>query len=171
MKKIFLNNFWWILLFLLLVFLDQYSKYLIRANFSLYQTKQILPILALTYTTNTGVVFGWFAGVNFLFVVVVTLILIFVLISAKEIIKEMGPLGKLVVCLIISGGVGNLIDRIFLGKVTDFIDLQWNYKNIWPIFNFADSYVFIGVCIVIMKYLFTKIKFFKVQKRNVSNSI
>ncbi len=158
--KILKNNIKWYLLATILIFLDQFTKYLVRTNFQLYQTKQILPVLALTYTTNTGIAFGWFQGKvsNVIFIVVILFVLLFLIFSSKNIVEELGCLGKVVLCLIISGGVGNLIDRIFLGKVVDFIDLQWNYKNIWPVFNLADSYVFVGVWIVVISYLVRKIK-------------
>ncbi len=155
----------YLILSIILISLDQITKYLIRTNFTLYQSKQILPILALTYATNTGVVFGLFANYNIIFIFVIIFVLILVAFSAKNIIQEFGATGKIVVCLIISGGIGNLIDRIFLGKVIDFIDLQWNYRNIWPIFNFADSYVFIGVWILVIKYLICSLNFLKKNRR------
>lgn len=150
-----MKNIKWYLLTILLIFLDQLTKYIIRTNFELYQTKQLLPFFALTYTTNTGIAFGLFQGryANFLLIGIVLVVLLFLIFSSKSVVEEVGLLGEVAVCLIISGGVGNLIDRIFLGKVTDFIDLQWNYKNIWPIFNLADSYVFVGVWIMSIGYL------------------
>lgn len=151
MNKI--KDFSYILLCTILIFFDQITKYLVRTNFYIYQTKQLLPYLAITYTTNTGIVFGWFQGANSIFTGVVVIVLITFFLTAKDIISEFGTTGKIAVCLIISGGVGNLIDRILFGKVTDFIDLQWNYRNIWPIFNFADSYIFIGICLLTGKYL------------------
>lgn len=143
----------------ILIFLDQITKYLIRKNFVLHQTKQLTSFLALTYTTNTGVVFGLFEGFNLFFSLVIMLILFIFLYFAKSIKKDIGEtLGNFVICLIFSGGIGNLIDRLFLGKVTDFIDLQWNYKNIWPIFNLADSYVFVGMWVMIINYFLKIIK-------------
>lgn len=158
------KNVKYLFLVLLLVFLDQVTKYLVRANFRLNETRQIFSFLALTYTTNTGIVFGLFPGANMFFIVVVVLVLILVLISAKDIVDEFSSLGKFAICLILSGGVGNLIDRISLGKVVDFIDLQWNYKNIWPIFNLADSYVFVGVWIIALSYIIKEIKLIKEKK-------
>ncbi len=143
---------------LLLVLTDQITKYIIRTNFRLYQTKQLLPFLAITYTTNTGIVFGWFQGANLVFIVVVSIILTIFFLSYKNIVTEFGVVGKIVSCLILSGGVSNLIDRIFFGKVTDFIDLQWNYRNVWPIFNLADSYIFIGICLLTVKYISNLLK-------------
>lgn len=164
------KNIKWLVFTLFLISLDQLTKFLIRTNFKLNETKQIFSFLALTYTTNTGIVFGLFPGANMFFIVVVILVLLFVLLSAAEIINEFGFLGKLVICLILSGGIGNLIDRIFLGKVIDFVDLQWNYRNIWPIFNLADSYVFVGVCLLTLKYVIKEINLLvKKRKKNVSN--
>lgn len=145
-----------------LILFDQITKYLVRKNFFLHQTKQITSFLALTYTTNTGIVFGFFEGFNLFFSIIIGVILVILLFSVKSIKNDLGEnLGNFVIVLIFSGGIGNLIDRIFFGKVTDFIDLQWNYKNIWPVFNFADSYVFIGVWIMIIKYFINITKFKK----------
>ncbi|MCX7956440.1 MAG: signal peptidase II [Endomicrobia bacterium] len=149
--KIKFSNYIWFLVFILLVTLDQTTKFLIKKNFALYQTKHLLPFLSLTYTTNTGIAFGLFQGMNLIFIVVVLFVLIFFLKSSKHLNEEFGKLSNLIMCLILSGGVGNLLDRIFYGEVIDFIDLQWNYKNIWPIFNLADSYVFIGICFITIK--------------------
>ncbi|MCS7227942.1 MAG: signal peptidase II [Endomicrobia bacterium] len=151
-------NLLYILCCVFLIFLDQITKFIVRTNFHLYQSKQILPFLAITYTTNTGIVFGWFQGANLIFTVIIVFILAAFLFTSKSIILEFGTTGKIVIGLIICGGVGNLIDRIFFGKVTDFIDLQWNYKNIWPIFNLADSYIFVGVWVLVIKYLVLTLK-------------
>ncbi len=149
-----------------LIFLDQISKFLIRKNFVLYQTKQITSFLAFTYTTNTGIVFGFFEGFNFFFSIVIVIVLLILIIYAKSIRNDLGEnLGNFVITFIFCGGIGNLIDRIFLGKVIDFIDLQFNYKNIWPVFNLADSYVFIGVWIMIIKYFVKVIKSLKDDKK------
>lgn len=157
------QNLWkikWLLYIVGLVYIDQLTKYLVRTNFKLYETKYVFPFIALTYTTNTGVVFGLFQTkyANVLFSFIIIVILLMLIISSKSIVEEFGIIGKISLCLIISGGIGNLIDRIFFGKVIDFIDLQWNYKNIWPIFNLADSYVFVGVWLLIIKYFLKKEK-------------
>ena len=154
MKK----NLKWYILGVILISLDQLTKFFVRRNFVLYQTKQIAPFLALTYTTNTGTVFGLFEGQNTIFSIFIFIVLLFLIFSAKNIVEDVGSIGKLTICLIFCGGIGNLIDRVFLGKVIDFIDLQWNYKNIWPVFNLADSYVFIGVWTMVVAYF---LKYYK----------
>lgn len=160
------KNFKFYILCILLILLDQISKFLVRKNFSLYQTKQITSFLALTYITNTGIVFGFFEGFNLFFSIIIVVVLIVLLFSIKSIKNDLGEnLGSFVISLIFCGGIGNLIDRIFLGKVVDFIDLQFNYKNIWPVFNFADSYVFVGVWLMVIKYFLNIIKKLKGKHR------
>ncbi|MCS7152139.1 MAG: signal peptidase II [Endomicrobia bacterium] len=149
---------WYYVLSVFLLLFDQLTKHIVRTNLHLYQSIQLLPILAISYTTNTGIVFGWFRGRNEVFIVVVTIVLILLISAARDIVREFKTLGRIALCLIFSGGVGNLIDRIFFGEVVDFIDIQWNYKNIWPVFNFADSYVFIGIWMLVIKYIIGKFR-------------
>lgn len=116
----------------------------------------------LTYAENTGVAFSQFQGKLF-FILGMTcicfVILYFALKSASTAAERLGY------WLIISGAAGNLIDRIRLGYVIDFLDFDFPDITIpdlgflpagimerWPVFNFADSYVFIGVFIVMSGY-------------------
>ena len=59
---------------------------------------------------------------------------------------------RLAMALILGGALGNLSDRVLLGYVVDFLDFHF-YEIHWPAFNFADSYIFIGVIIYIIKYV------------------
>ncbi|MFQ3675131.1 MAG: signal peptidase II [Endomicrobiia bacterium] len=148
----------------ILLFFDQISKWLIRNNFKMFESKQLTSFLALTYTTNTGVAFGMFEGNNNFFIVSTIIILVMLMIFLDTVEQDFGKYSVYAVMLIISGGIGNLLDRIFLGRVTDFIDFQINYKNVWPIFNFADSYVFIGVWVLIISFIHQFLKSSKVKK-------
>lgn len=116
-----------ILISILIVFLDQLSKFI-------FSNKSFGVI---NYTTNTGMVFGLFKGYNFLFIVITVLFILFLI---YLIFKE----DKLGYYLILGGATGNLIDRIVFGFVRDFIDLK-----MWPVFNLADSFIIIGVLLVI----------------------
>ena len=129
----------------LLVFADQISKILIRINMSLYES---IPVISnffnLTYVTNDGMAFG----INFPFGIYIfspiSLIFTVFLFWYLWTIKKEGIVIRTGVALIIAGAVGNLIDRIFLGSVVDFLDFViGNYH--WYVFNFADSYVTIGM--------------------------
>ena len=142
----------------LLVFADQISKILIRTNMSLYESMPVITnFFNLTYITNDGMAFG----INFPFGIYIfsTISLIFTIFLFWYLwtIKEDGIMIRTGVALIIAGAVGNLIDRIFLGSVVDFLDFMiGNYH--WYVFNFADSYVTIGMGFILYDSFFLEPK-------------
>ena len=142
----------------LLVFADQISKILIRTNMSLYESIPVITnFFNLTYVTNDGMAFG----INFPFGIYIfsTISLIFTVFLFWYLwtIKEEGIVIRTGVALIIAGAVGNLIDRIFLGSVVDFLDFMiGNYH--WYVFNFADSYVTIGMGFILFDSFFLEPK-------------
>ena len=142
----------------LLVFADQISKILIRTNMSLYESIPVITnFFNLTYITNDGMAFG----INFPFGIYIfsTISLIFTVFLFWYLwtIKEDGVVIRTGVALIIAGAVGNLIDRIFLGSVVDFLDFMiGNYH--WYVFNFADSYVTIGMGFILYDSFFLEPK-------------
>lgn len=142
----------------LLVFADQISKILIRTNMSLYESIPVITnFFNLTYVTNDGMAFG----INFPFGIYIfsTISLIFTVFLFWYLwtIKEDGIMIRTGVALIIAGAVGNLIDRIFLGSVVDFLDFMiGNYH--WYVFNFADSYVTIGMGFILYDSFFLEPK-------------
>ncbi|MFL3024605.1 MAG: signal peptidase II [Candidatus Neomarinimicrobiota bacterium] len=142
----------------LLVFADQISKILIRTNMSLYESIPVITnFFNLTYVTNDGMAFG----INFPFGIYIfsTISLIFTIFLFWYLwtIKEDGIMIRTGVALIIAGAVGNLIDRIFLGSVVDFLDFMiGNYH--WYVFNFADSYVTVGMGFILYDSFFLEPK-------------
>ena len=148
----------------LLVFADQISKILIRINMSLYESIPVITnFFNLTYITNDGMAFG----INFPFGIYIfsTISLIFTIFLFWYLwtIKEDGIMIRTGVALIIAGAVGNLIDRIFLGSVVDFLDFMiGNYH--WYVFNFADSYVTVGMGFILYDSFFLEPK-----KENISD--
>ena len=142
----------------LLVFADQISKILIRINMSLYESIPVITnFFNLTYVTNDGMAFG----INFPFGIYIfsTISLIFTVFLFWYLwtIKEEGIVIRTGVALIIAGAVGNLIDRIFLGSVVDFLDFMiGNYH--WYVFNFADSYVTVGMGFILYDSFFLEPK-------------
>ena len=142
----------------LLVFADQISKILIRINMSLYESIPVITnFFNLTYITNDGMAFG----INFPFGIYIfsTISLIFTVFLFWYLwtIKEEGIVIRTGVALIIAGAVGNLIDRIFLGSVVDFLDFMiGNYH--WYVFNFADSYVTVGMGFILYDSFFLEPK-------------
>ena len=132
---------------LAIAFADQLTKFLIRANFASNESVPMIGnLLHFTYITNTGTAFGLFKGVNIVFILF-SIVVIFGIFYASGRIKEKQRLMIFSLALLLGGTIGNLIDRILLGAVTDFIDFR-----IWPVFNIADSAVTISVAILIVLF-------------------
>lgn len=133
---------------LIVVALDQISKFFIRANMALGQSIPEEGFFRITYGTNTGGVFGLFANQAFLItltaIVGVAAILVY---SRYPLFNRV--LVRIALGLLLGGAVGNLIDRIRFGEVVDFIDV-----GAWPVFNVADSAVVVGVILIIYYFLF-----------------
>jgi len=102
-------------------------------------------VLHMTYILNTGAAFGIFKGMNLLLIWISIIIIGAILYNYDKIPKDTVP--QIGFALIIGGAIGNLIDRIFLGHVIDFIDFR-----IWPAFNIADSAISIGAVLLIIYY-------------------
>ena len=133
----------------IMVLADQISKTVVRNTMSLYESIPVIPeFFHLTYVTNDGMAFG----INFPFGIYVfsaisiifTGFLFWYLWSIKddEIVVRTG------VALILAGAIGNLIDRIFLGEVVDFLDFMIGDFH-WYVFNLADSCVTVGLGFVL----------------------
>jgi len=131
---------------LFIILLDQLTKYLISKNMEISQSIPIIKnILHLTYIQNTGAGFGLFKGSNLLLIFISLIIIGIILFYLDKIIKERSI--HIPVALILSGAIGNLIDRIVQGYVIDFIDFR-----IWPAFNVADSCITIGALWLIIYF-------------------
>ena len=128
------------LIALLIVFIDQLTKLLIIKNFKLNETLPIINnIFHLTYIQNTGAGFGILKGFNILLILIAIAVVIIIFYYFKK-IRENEILLQFLVGFILGGTLGNLIDRIRLSYVIDFLDFR-----IWPVFNIADSFVTIGI--------------------------
>lgn len=122
------------------VILDQIAKFLIKTNFELNQTFPILKnIFHLTYITNYGAGFGILQQQKWILVFISLIVIGFIFYYLDK-IKEKQLFLQVIAGFVLGGTIGNLIDRISFGYVVDFLDFR-----IWPIFNFADSFVTIGV--------------------------
>ena len=145
------------LLFVLLgtLLLDQVSKF---AVFLLMQPGESIPLLSdfvrLTFVRNSGAAFGLLPGnrTPFLFTTFLAIAaLLFLLFRSRR--TGAGISSYLV--LVLAGATGNLIDRLRLGEVVDFVDIGW--KNVrWPVFNVADAAVTVGVLLFLYRSLFRR---------------
>ena len=141
-------------LIFLVVLLDQASKLWIVGHFSLYESLPVIPgLFNLTYLTNTGAAFGMLAGeqgvwrqVFFVGVAVVALAAIGFLYRK---LRAASVWYAVALGLIAGGAVGNLIDRLRLGSVIDFLDVYVGVHH-WPAFNLADSAITVGVAIFLL---------------------
>lgn len=111
-----------------------------------------LPFLQLTLIKNHGAIFGLFGNLSpnlrdpiFLFVPTFTLLLI---IAFYFKLSERLPFAIFSFCLIIGGALGNLLDRLRLGYVVDFLDFHWRQQYHFPAFNIADLSISIGVLLL-----------------------
>ena len=133
-----------------IIALDQWSKWAIKTSFNLYQSEPVIQdLLHFTYVTNDGMAFGLsFPGGKHILLVMTILLTGFII---GFLWKERGghPLVKYGLALILSGAIGNLIDRLLYGKVVDFLDLMIGDFH-WYIFNVADSSVTIGMVLFIV---------------------
>ena len=141
-------------LIVVIVALDQWSKWAIKTSFNLYQSKPVIQdLLHFTYVTNDGMAFGLsFPGGRHVLLILTILLTGFIIgFLWKE--KNGHPLIKYGLALILSGAIGNLIDRLLYGKVVDFLDLMIGDFH-WYIFNIADSSVTIGMILFIIHSIY-----------------
>lgn len=137
-----------------MVALDQFTKVWVMKSFQLYESLEVIPaFFSLTYLTNKGAAFGFLAGVTsewrhyfFLILACVALVLIAVAwLRMRNDHRFYGP----ALALIAGGAIGNVIDRVRLGAVVDFLDFYVAGHH-WPAFNVADSAIFVGVALFLL---------------------
>ncbi len=136
------------------VYLDQLSKDLILRNIEPGQTLPVIEgFFNLTLTFNSGIAFGLFSGLEettrIVFLAFSTLSALGVLLYflLKEFRED--RIGLFAISLVFAGAIGNILDRIRLGRVVDFLDFYISNKH-WPAFNLADSFI----CVAVITLLF-----------------
>ena len=144
-------NLYWLLLSLIILLLDQLTKYLASHFLTLYQPLPLVPFFNLTLAYNTGAAFSLFAhmkhSVLFLTLFAIAMSL-FILVWLLRLTKNnTNAWLSIALALILGGALGNLLDRVLYGYVIDFIDVYWRIWH-WPAFNIADSAICIGVAMV-----------------------
>ena len=145
------NRFIYILIVILL-FIDQIIKYIVRSNMFLYQKIVLIKkFFSIYYVENEGAAFSIFNGYRFL-LIIVGLVVLFVLNYYISKYVKINRFNTIYYGMIFSGIYGNLIDRIFYGRVIDYLSFNiFNYS--FPIFNFADICIVIGVVTLLFDYL------------------
>lgn len=139
---------------LTILFLDQTSKIAIEILLPLGHSVPLLPCFALTHVQNTGAAFGIFAQSNKLFIGLTVVILALLVKMHKELAAQ-GAWARVGIAFVWGGALGNLVDRIRNGAVTDFLDVYWKTWH-WPAFNVADSAITVGVSFLLIQNLLTE---------------
>lgn len=129
---------------------DQATKLYVDKVMTLHQSIPVIDgLFSFTYLRNRGAAFSFLSDASWRlpFFIAVTLIAMVVILVALNKMREEQKLAQVSLAMIFSGAVGNLIDRIRLGEVIDFLDVYWRTHH-WPAFNIADSMICVGVALV-----------------------
>ena len=137
--------------------LDQITKFWVHQTMALYQSVEIIPRFAsITYIRNTGAAFGFLAGerssLRTIFFILVSGLAIGCILYLFKTLRPQQKTLIISLSLVLGGAIGNLVDRVRMGEVIDFIDLHWNQFH-WPAFNVADSAITIGVALLFVQML------------------
>ncbi len=141
----------------MIIVLDQLSKLYIRSHLSPGDTIFLTPkLIWITYVRNAGASFSISLGASNLNRIMFSLVTIIASIVLVIIIQRSSKRTEMTgFSLILGGALGNLIDRLWLGRVTDFINCDFPdiFMERWPVFNLADSSIVIGVSLLVLYYL------------------
>lgn len=148
----------WFLLSLVVIALDQWTKYLVLQHLYLEKAIRIFPFFNLALSYNTGAAFGFLGQAGGWQIIFLSLISIFVIILAVVWLLRLSYPNSWTACalsLLLGGAVGNLIDRVRIRYVIDFLDFHlghWHYAT----FNLADSAIVAGVFMLMIQAFFKK---------------
>ncbi|MEN8199803.1 MAG: signal peptidase II [Thermodesulfobacteriota bacterium] len=141
-------------LLILVIALDQLTKIWVLRSFDLYESLVVIPgFFDLTYLTNKGAAFGFLAGVDaawrhYFFLGLASVALVLLAVAWLRMRKDHLLYGP-ALALIAGGAIGNVIDRVRLGAVVDFLDFYVAGHH-WPAFNVADSAITVGVALFLL---------------------
>ncbi len=122
---------------------DQLTKHVVTSRLALNESSHVIGPLSIHRVENSGIAFGLFTSATAAVIVLTSIAVIWMLVYfARSGARH--PVIPAALGLLIGGSISNLLDRVRLGHVTDFIDFGW-----WPAFNLADSFIVVGVCILL----------------------
>jgi len=151
-----------ILITILVIVLDQLTKSYFSSTLVLAQTQPIINnVFHLTLVHNTGIAFGLFRGATRIVIIGAIFVCIFLFIGLRKefgiylrfpsVTKKRQLVNKMAVGFILGGALSNMLDRLRFGYVIDFLDFR-----VWPVFNFADSFITIGAGILILNFFISQ---------------
>jgi signal peptidase II len=136
--------------------IDQATKYLTIQMLDLYESYQVLSFFNFTYARNYGAAFSFLGDAGgwqkYLFTGIALVVSAYLLYSMKTTsVKERWM--NCAYALVLSGAIGNVVDRLLFGYVVDFLDFDLGFYR-WPTFNVADIAIFIGAAMIIIDSIF-----------------
>lgn len=144
-KRNILMNAYFLVTAILVLVADQITKNLVIERVPVNKSIEIIKgFLYITHVKNSGAAFGMFQGYTNI-LAIISMVAIVLIIILKVILKLDFAFYNVSLGFILGGAIGNLIDRYFMGEVTDFINLTFI-----PVFNIADSSLIIGFCLIII---------------------
>ena len=154
----------WIWLAVAVVVFDQLTKYIASSSLELFQPVAVMPMFNWTLMHNPGAAFSFLAdqaGWQRWFFTAVALVVSVVIFLWIKRLEQHEKWQAAALALILGGAIGNVIDRLWLGYVVDFIQVYYQ-QWYWPAFNIADSAISIGVVIIIIE----SIREYKAERKN-----
>jgi signal peptidase II len=122
---------------------DQVTKHVVTKTLALDESVHVVGPLSIHHVQNSGIAFGLFSSATAVVTVVTGIAVVWMLVFFAR-SGSRHPVLPAALGLLIGGSMSNLVDRVRLHHVTDFIDLKW-----WPAFNLADSFIVVGVAILL----------------------
>lgn len=147
----------WLWLSALVVLVDQATKVLVSSSLELYERIVLLPVLELTRLHNEGAAFSLLAGASgwqrWFFILLGSGVSLLLMVWLRRIRTQEQTLLALGLSLVLGGALGNVVDRVWLGHVVDFIHFHWGDRY-FPAFNVADSAITVGAACLLLDAFF-----------------
>lgn len=149
----------WLWLSIIVIVLDQITKALVTNSLNLYESIDLLPILSLTHLHNTGAAFSMLAGASgwqrWFFTILGVVVSVVLMVWLRRIRTNEQTLLSIGLSLVLGGALGNVIDRVWLGYVVDFIHVHWDRIGFsFAAFNVADSAICVGAACLLLDSFF-----------------
>jgi signal peptidase II len=147
----------WLVISALIVAADQVTKAYISSHFGEFEFRSVLPVLDITLMHNVGAAFSFLASASgwqrWVFIALAVAVSAAIVVWLVRLPKGTSPLLAGGLALVLGGALGNVIDRIRLGFVVDFIHFHWD-QAYFPAFNVADSAITVGAACLLLDALF-----------------
>jgi signal peptidase II len=126
---------------------DQLTKLVVAGALELGDSAQVLGPLSIHRVRNTGIAFGLFSDATSVVIALTTIAIVALVVFFARSARR-HPLLPVAVGLVLGGSISNLVDRLRLGHVTDFLDFDY-----WPAFNLADTFIVVGVALLFLSFV------------------